>query len=93
MQREDVYKHFKWTRRTTRTGLIGMVLVPAAVYTLCAVTDVCFSSYFPMSRSHFSYMNRVNTIGEESAKENHSLSINRRNALFYVILISFCTIQ
>jgi len=39
IMREDVYKHFKWTRRTTRTGMIGMVLVPAAVYALCAVTD------------------------------------------------------
>jgi len=30
--REEAYLHFRWTRRTVRTALLGFVIVPAAVF-------------------------------------------------------------
>ncbi|KAF4615220.1 hypothetical protein D9613_002806 [Agrocybe pediades] len=30
--REQAYLNFRWTRRTIRTGILGFIVVPAAVY-------------------------------------------------------------
>ncbi|KAF5331024.1 hypothetical protein D9619_005726 [Psilocybe cf. subviscida] len=32
--REEAYLHFRWTKRTVRTGLLGFVIVPGALYYL-----------------------------------------------------------
>ncbi|KAF9036777.1 hypothetical protein BJ165DRAFT_1532874 [Panaeolus papilionaceus] len=32
--REDAYLGFRWTRRTTRTFALGVLVVPAAIYYL-----------------------------------------------------------
>jgi hypothetical protein len=40
LQREDVYKHFRFTRRTTLISLTGFVFVPGAIYYLASQTHV-----------------------------------------------------
>ncbi|TDL27197.1 hypothetical protein BD410DRAFT_739927 [Rickenella mellea] len=32
LQREDVYKKFRWTTRTTRTAFWGLIFVPGVLY-------------------------------------------------------------
>jgi hypothetical protein len=32
--REDAYLNFRWTNRTVRTAVLGVIVVPAAVYYL-----------------------------------------------------------
>jgi hypothetical protein len=39
-QREDVYKHFRFTPRTTRIVLFGFLFVPSAILYTSAMTDV-----------------------------------------------------
>ncbi|KAF8061458.1 hypothetical protein FPV67DRAFT_1509065 [Lyophyllum atratum] len=34
--REDAYLHFRWTRRTVRTAVVGFVVVPGIVYYLAS---------------------------------------------------------
>lgn len=40
IQREDAYKHFRFTRRTTLISLTGFVFVPGAIYYLASQTQV-----------------------------------------------------
>ncbi|KAF8892695.1 hypothetical protein BD779DRAFT_1205329 [Infundibulicybe gibba] len=30
--REEAYKNFRWTRQTTRTALLGFIIVPGVIY-------------------------------------------------------------
>lgn len=39
-QREDVFKHFRFTSRTTRVVFLGLGIVPAGFYYLFAQEDV-----------------------------------------------------
>ncbi|KAK7693103.1 hypothetical protein QCA50_002669 [Cerrena zonata] len=39
----DVYKHFRWTSRTSSIAIAGMIAWPAAVYWLCNREDVKWS--------------------------------------------------
>jgi hypothetical protein len=41
LQREDVYKHFRFTSRASWISLTGMILVPGALLYLSAQQDVC----------------------------------------------------
>ncbi|KAJ8583546.1 hypothetical protein M405DRAFT_866952 [Rhizopogon salebrosus TDB-379] len=41
--REDAYKHFKFTPRTTRVAIYGFVLVPGAIYYLASQTHLKWS--------------------------------------------------
>jgi hypothetical protein len=38
--REDAYKHFRFTRRTTLISLTGFVFVPGAIYYLASQTHL-----------------------------------------------------
>jgi hypothetical protein len=44
LQREDVYKHFRFTSRASWLSLTGLVLVPGAILYLSARQDVRFLS-------------------------------------------------
>ncbi|KAI0073404.1 hypothetical protein K474DRAFT_1710738 [Panus rudis PR-1116 ss-1] len=37
--REDVYKYFRWTPRTTITAVIGLGVVPGLIYYLASKED------------------------------------------------------
>lgn len=39
-QRENVWKHFRFTNRTARLSLLWGVLVPLGVYSICQKQDV-----------------------------------------------------
>ncbi|KAH7930905.1 hypothetical protein BV22DRAFT_1190994 [Leucogyrophana mollusca] len=41
--REDAYKHFRFTRRTTWVTLCGFVFVPGTIYYLAAQTHLKWS--------------------------------------------------
>jgi len=40
LQREDVYKHFKFTSRTAVISILGLLVFPASIYWVAASTDV-----------------------------------------------------
>ncbi|KIM65096.1 hypothetical protein SCLCIDRAFT_22902 [Scleroderma citrinum Foug A] len=42
LMREDAYKHFRFTRRTTFVALTGCLFVPAAIYYLASQTHYTF---------------------------------------------------
>ena len=41
LQREEAYLHFRWTRRTTRTAIIGGLIIPGIVYYCASKYQVC----------------------------------------------------
>ena len=41
LQREEAYLHFRWTRRTTRTAIIGGLIIPGIVYYYASKYQVC----------------------------------------------------
>lgn len=41
-QREDAYLKFRWTRRTTRTAILGFIVIPGAMYYLASQYNVRF---------------------------------------------------
>ncbi|KAF9228041.1 hypothetical protein BS17DRAFT_813908 [Gyrodon lividus] len=47
--REDVYKHFRFTRRTTLISLTGFVLVPGTIYYLASQTHASTLTYTKLS--------------------------------------------
>ena len=55
LQREDVYKHFKFTPRTAVISIIGLFAFPASIYWVAANTDVRFEKMVCMcDAAHFS---------------------------------------
>jgi hypothetical protein len=38
--REDAYKRFRWTSRTTRVSLIGFIVIPGALFYYCNTTHL-----------------------------------------------------
>lgn len=41
-QREDAYLKFRWTKRTTRTAILGFIVIPGAMYYLASQYNVRF---------------------------------------------------
>ncbi|PPQ89077.1 hypothetical protein CVT25_006449 [Psilocybe cyanescens] len=41
--REEAYLNFRWTRRTIRTGILGFIVVPVAVYYLADQYNLRYS--------------------------------------------------
>ncbi|KAI0094099.1 hypothetical protein BDY19DRAFT_297810 [Irpex rosettiformis] len=38
--REDVYKTFRWTPKTTMTGIVGLIVFPGLIYWAASSTDL-----------------------------------------------------
>ncbi|PAV24393.1 transmembrane [Pyrrhoderma noxium] len=41
--REDVYKNFRWTKATTRTAVLSMIVIPALTVYIAANQDTKWS--------------------------------------------------
>lgn len=53
IQREDVYKHFRWSPRITAQVIGGMIVFPLTIYFIAAKTDVRSpSSGFYRAQAH-----------------------------------------
>ena len=56
LQREEAYLHFRWTRRTTRTAIIGGLIIPGIVYYYASKYQVC-----PVTTYYLEYSESIPT--------------------------------
>ena len=67
LQREDVYKHFKFTPRTAVISIVGLFVFPASVYWVAANTDV--RSAKPRNTRVLAHLNDTATVEMGGNKE------------------------
>lgn len=48
IQREDAFKHFRWTPRTSRVAIVGFIVIPGALFYYSNSTFVRLSVFSPI---------------------------------------------
>jgi hypothetical protein len=73
-QRETAFQRFRWTHYTTKVALIGLVLVPGAIFYYCNTTHVrpIVSSVASPADCCSTIYYRCGGIGQRNGKESRS---------------------